>query len=183
MQRVFNDNVSNARPEDMLSVARLLLNAQDVVEAIAHGTSMAPTIPSGATIRIQRVDPDSLRAGQVVAVIAENTLLTHRVVARGNGRVASGYVVTRGDGNTLCDPPLPVQAVLGAVTAYRAGDWCEIGAPIRRPGWRGLVTVVFDSAVRSALEVDVQLADRLARSGRRARALWTRTQRLWQRGK
>ena len=178
MNRLHPDNPVLAPLDDRLVIARLLLQTEGEVHAIARGWSMAPTIPSGATLRIERATAGSLVVGDVIAFALNDTLVTHRIVSIGNRGRASNYLLTRGDGNTLSDPPCPLQAVLGKVTAIRVGEWSEVGRAVRRPGWRGVVSQTFDAAMRRSLELHVQLASVLAHSAKRLARLWWRLQRI-----
>ena len=128
---------------------------------------MGRTIPGGTTIRIRR-GSDVPRAGDVIAFEARGQLVTHRVVARGRGVRARGYLVTRGDGGRVCDAPVPVGQVLGVVTATQsAGGWTAVPTSPGHAGWDGLVTTVLDLSVRAALELDPHLAAALVHAARR----------------
>jgi imidazolonepropionase-like amidohydrolase len=178
VNRVHPDKPAPATLDDRLVIARLLLESEREVHAIARGWSMAPTIPSGATLRIERATADSLVVGDVIAFAVNETLVTHRIISIGKRGRARNYLLTRGDGNTLSDPPCPVQAVLGKVTAIRVGEWSAVGSPIRRPGWRGTVAGAFDATMRRSLDLHVQLAHVLAHSAKRLARMWWRLQRI-----
>ena len=178
VNRVHPDKPAPATLDDRLVIARLLLESEREVHAIARGWSMAPTIPSGATLRIERATPDSLVVGDVIAFAVNQTLVTHRIVSIGKRGRARNYLLTRGDGNTLADPPCPVHAVLGKVTAIRVGEWSQVGSPVRRPGWRGTVAQTFDATMRRSLDLHVQLAHVIAHSAKHLARVWWRLQRL-----
>jgi signal peptidase I len=178
VNRVHPDKPAPATLDDRLVIARLLLESEREVHATARGWSMAPTIPSGATLRIERATADSLAVGDVIAFAVNHTLVTHRIVSIGQRGRARNYLLTRGDGNTLSDPPCPVHAVLGRVTAIRIGEWSDVGSAVRRPGWRGTVAQIFDATMRCSLDLHVQLAHVLAHSAKRLARVWWRLQRI-----
>jgi len=168
-----------AQPVERLAVARVLVDSGRDVEAVAHGGSMGRAIPAGATIRIRGVDPESLRVGDVIAFAQRETLVTHRVVARGRGRQARSYLVTRGDAARTCDEPVAMETVLGIVRSYQSGGhWYDVPGPVRHAGWSRLLTSLVESAVRAALELDARLAGALVRLTRRAGSARARVVRL-----
>lgn len=140
------------RPPPFLGARiELLRRAGRAIESSVSGRSMEPAIPSGAEIRIA---PDSAvpRVGTTVAIVTPNGLVAHRLIAHGTFPWNRGFVLTQGDGSRLCDPPVPVHLVLGAVAAWRLdGEWRAV-PPIHRTAratghgaalWRRLVGLGF----------------------------------------
>src|SRR5688572_5779502 len=81
VNRIHPDKPAPPTLDDRLVIARLLLESEREVHAIARGWSMSPTIPSGATLRIERATADSLVVGDVIAFAVNQTLVTHRIVS------------------------------------------------------------------------------------------------------
>jgi len=90
-----------------------------------QGTSMAPSLRPGDRLLVTRVTPHSaLQPGELLIVKRAGMLVAHRFVAR----IAS-KIVTRGDGASEDDPPIPEQAVLAHVVAVRRPDSGGRAAP------------------------------------------------------
>lgn len=161
------------------TLASLLRGAGTELTSTVEGTSMGATIPHGAEIRI-RCGVEA-RPGDVVGFLLEERLTAHRVMAVVRGLRRRRYLVTRGDAMTVCDPPIAVHDVLGAVTAVRVGDtWHDLAPPIPRRGWRGAAATTLDRGVAITASVSVRLAaglTRLARRARRVRARFSRARR------
>lgn len=114
----------DAERDQRLAVASLLQRAGKRVEAVVSGGSMEPTIPRGTQIRIDCSQLD-FSVGDVVSFIAGKNLISHRVVYRGKRGRARGYIITRGDGTWLCDPPAAADTVLGVVREKNRGEGWE----------------------------------------------------------
>ncbi len=70
-----------------------------------RGGSMAPAIPIGSIVVVERVAPSSISAGDVVTFRAANeVVVTHRVLGRSAGPEPT--FITRGDSNPGPDPDL-----------------------------------------------------------------------------
>ena len=89
------------------------------------GTSMHPTIPDGAEVRV--LCGEEVRAGDVVVCQEGRRILVHRAVAI----LGSGWVLTRGDATAVPDLPVPASSVLGRITGLvtREGDLAVPKAP------------------------------------------------------
>jgi signal peptidase len=88
---------------------------------IVRGASMQPSIPLGAVIIVEPVDPATVAVGDVITFRASNdTVVTHRVVAL---PVAdSTEFATKGDASTSDDPiPVPASALIGRVDMVLPG--------------------------------------------------------------
>jgi hypothetical protein len=124
---------------------------------------MAPTIPHGARIKIQPLDADEYREGQVVACATGGAMFAHRIVYAGRGRVASGFVVTKGDGWVLCDSPTRRWAIMGQVTAYALnGVWQAPLGPSAHERWKQFVSRANLNLIRLSLGVHNEFARRVA---------------------
>ncbi|MFQ5702919.1 MAG: nucleotidyltransferase family protein [Gemmatimonadales bacterium] len=166
-------------PAEMRAVTKLLRRSDREIESTISGVSMGATIPDGSTIRITYHQPEAMSVGQVIAFIASNGLVAHRIVARGYGRRGRSFLITRGDATCICDAPVQKADVLGAVTAYKQwSGWCDVPAPPRLPGLRGAVAAGLANVVGLGLSIDVRLGTAitaLARHARRLKRRLTRT--------
>lgn len=77
--------------------------------------SMTPTIPVGSIVLVQPVDPDAVRADDVITFTDSSSLVTHRVMDIGTDDEGR-YFVTQGDANQGPDKtPLRDEAIRGRV--------------------------------------------------------------------
>ena len=97
------------------AVAADVLRAGGAVSLVATGHSMTPAIRSGDRLAIEPLGAVP-RTGDVLACATDGGLVIHRVVGRRGGRL-----VVRGDVAPASDPPVPIEAVLGAVTRVERG--------------------------------------------------------------
>jgi hypothetical protein len=111
------------------------------------GMSMAPFLRPGDEVLVQYVLPEPAESGRLgpplelplrpgdIAVMRQPTaLFVHRVLR-------ASPLITQGDNNASPDPGVPLEAVLGRVTAVRrAGHLVQLA----RPRWRfvGLLTAI-----------------------------------------
>lgn len=68
-----------------IELAAELLAAGETIRIRAFGRSMTPAIQSGDPLVVVRVDPMSLRTGEVVLCQLGNHLVAHRIVAAAKG--------------------------------------------------------------------------------------------------
>ncbi|MGE0355026.1 MAG: S24/S26 family peptidase [Gemmatimonadales bacterium] len=109
-------------PADVRTLASLLKRSGVELESMVRGPSMGTTLPHDSHILIRCAETTG-RPGEVIAFVAGAGLIAHRVVTRW-----SGHLITRGDAAVVCDPPVPLDAVLGPVTAWRTdGAWRPVG--------------------------------------------------------
>ncbi len=144
-------------PEAARALFPILQRAGTVVESEIRGPSMGSTLPDGTRIHIRCGPVTTCRAGEVVAFLGVQGLVAHRVISLRRAHDAPGYLLTRGDALTLCDPPIPSHAALGVVTEWRRGDpdsWVPVpGPPPRRP-----VAAVVDGLAVGLLRIHPALA-------------------------
>jgi hypothetical protein len=129
-----------------------------VIHSDLRGMSMRPAIPDGARIRI-RSDPEEIwHLGQVIAFLAGSRVMAHRIVYEGRRANARHFVMTQGDGNWLCDPPVNRSTILGEVEAFSTGgEWRAIDPP-RMPLHRRMVALPSQALMRWLLEFNPVLA-------------------------
>jgi len=123
---------------------------------------MAPTLGDGAWVRVRGGGAGPSAVDSAIAFLAGGRDLTiHRLIF---GPADSRYVLTRGDGNLLCDPPVPRTDVLGRVVQVRQGsdEWVDLTGPDGSPG---LLTRWHEATMQRALAVHVRLAQFVALLG------------------
>jgi len=148
-------------PSEIRAIASLLKRSDETIESTVVGTSMGATLRAGTRIRIRCGDAE-WPLGAVVVFFTGQTLVGHRVVARGTG-TAVDYWVTRGDGTVVCDVPVHRDEILGTVTAWMDdGAWKAVPPHAPAGGWRRLLAGTVLAMLRCALRVDVRLAGRWA---------------------
>ncbi len=78
--------------------------------------SMAPEIPTGSVVYVRPVEPESVRAGDVIAFQAGRSAVVHRVVE--NQSEESSFI-TKGDANDTIDlSAVPYSQLLGEVALH-----------------------------------------------------------------
>jgi len=161
-----------ADAEGLLTAASLLGKAGRTIESTIAGRSMGDTLPPGTRVRVRCGVPPEPLAGHVVVVAVHPVLFAHRVVGRGRGPRARGYVLTRGDAALLCDEPVPLDHLVGTISECDAGSgWGPLGAPPPRAGMRRLLAAAHRWAMLAALEIHIRVAHGFAvLSSRAARA-------------
>ena len=149
--------------EDLARLRAVRRNAEITIDSHVQGASMGAALPNGARIRIRADAVDALRAGKVIAFLAGSRVMVHRIVYEGRRGRARNFLLTQGDGNWLCDPPIDRSRIVGEVEAVAmAGEWQTVRAP-RIPLRRRLVARPLQLAMRLALNCDPALAMRLSR--------------------
>jgi hypothetical protein len=133
------------------------------VESELRGTSMGLTIPSGSPIRIVHVEEGAWRPGQVIAFLAGSRVVVHRVIHVGKRGRARMFLITQGDGNWMCDPPVGLDTIAGLVEEFCIdGKWQAVG-PARISLVRRVVSFPSLALLRVALEWNPSFAVRIAR--------------------
>jgi hypothetical protein len=143
---------------DLARLRALTRRNAAVIHSNLRGTSMGSAIPDGARIRIRSNSEATWRRGQVIAFLAGSRIMTHRIVYEGRRSGARNFVVTQGDGNWLCDPPVNRSTILGEVEAFSTGgEWRRI-APSRMPLHRRIIARPSQALMRLLLECNPALA-------------------------
>jgi hypothetical protein len=124
---------------------------------------MGPALPDGVRVRIRSNSEATWRRGQVIAFLAGSRIMTHRIVYEGRRSGARNFVLTQGDGNWLCDPPVNRSTILGEVEAFSTGsEWRRI-APSRMPLHRRIIARPTQALMRLLLECNPALAIGISR--------------------
>ncbi len=106
-----------------LQPAREFLKAELVLEAIRRcgraeirvtGISMLPALQPGDLVTISGECLECIRPGNVVLFRRDEEFFLHRVVER-----HAGILITRGDANRDCDPPVSVTELIGRAVCVR----------------------------------------------------------------
>jgi hypothetical protein len=120
-----------------LAAVELLRRAGGDVESTIRGDSMHPTLPAGARIKVTCRQQPRYACGAVVAFLAGDVLVGHRVVGHCSDRQGRQALLLRGDARLLCDPPVDPALVLGEVTAWQQDSGWRPLAPAPRLAWPG----------------------------------------------
>lgn len=147
-----------------LAVAAALVALFVIVPRIAGGAaltvlsgSMAPALHEGDLIAVGAVSPAELQLGDIVTVqpVSDDpALVTHRIVGLGSGDGGERVVRTRGDANTVDDPPIIAEQVQGRLMyrvpllGYIAGPLGGAFAPFAIAGGAALLIAALVLAVR-----------------------------------
>ena len=148
---------------DLARLRALTRRNAAVIHSDLRGTSMGSAIPDGARIRIRSDSEATWHRGQVIAFLAGSRVMAHRIVYEGERLGARNFVVTQGDGNWLCDPPVNRSTILGEVEAYSTGgEWRRID-PSRLPLHRRMIAHPSQVLMRLLLECNPALAISISR--------------------
>lgn len=171
------DSARAATSRDIELFRAIAARGSGTVESALRGASMGEAIPDGATIRITHRDPSTQwRPGQVVAFLAGTRIMAHRVVHVGRRGRAGAFLITEGDGNWMCDPPIAREAIAGEVAQYLGADGWRDVPPARRSLLRRGFGSIPLALMRAALEAEPRVASGLGRAmsivRMSARGLW-----------
>jgi hypothetical protein len=149
-----------------------------MIESQVQGASMGTAIPNGAHIRIRAGEGEGPRTGKVIAFLTGSRVMVHRVVYEGRRGAARHFVLTQGDGNWLCDPPVERCCIVGEVQSLACeGEWRPIGAA-RLHVFRRLVARTSQALMRLALDYNpafaVWISRRISRLRMAPRVVWLR---------
>ena len=144
-----------ASAQVLLASSSLLGQQGRVIESRVHGASMGRTLPAGTAIRVRCAAGATCRVGDVVAFLAGTVPVVHRVVGRGARRPR--YLITRGDGTWLCDPPVAEELVVGIVAEWQDGATWRPAAELPAPA-PDLRAERFQRAMTRALDVHLWVA-------------------------
>ncbi len=143
-----NGAVPAFQGQRLLAFSKFLRRSSLEVETCVHGGSMGSALPEGSQIRISFADKFSV--GQVLAYVAEDRIVAHRLV-----RLVSShgvlYLITRGDASVFCDSPTRVSAAMGVVAGVRDRERWQAIAP--KPRQRFVVRLIESALAASATAV------------------------------
>jgi len=131
------------------------------LESVVRGGSMGSSLPAGARIRIVRNQTGRYAPGAIVAFLAGDALIAHRVVSNVVDRRGRTGVVTKGDAALICDPPIQSEIVIGEVRSVQLqGEWAAPapGSPRKRPS--SLVSELASTCVSALARVDLDVTSR-----------------------
>ena len=113
---------------DAATVIEEVLATGNAARFLARGDSMHPSIRSGELLEVERIDPQSVRRGDVLLARLSRGLTAHRVV-----RVTrDGWFITRGDNAPAEDEPFMAGAIIGRVrTPRRSPLWFAMRRALR----------------------------------------------------
>jgi uncharacterized protein YceK len=141
------------------AAAELLRRSGGEIESMVQGRSMGRTLPAGTRIRIGQSRDAALAPGAVIAFLAGETLTGHRLVGRIRDLRGREALLTRGDGCTLCDPPIEPTLVVGEVVAWQsATGWSPVPPEARRGPVRATLAAVALTCVRALARLDLPFA-------------------------
>jgi len=124
---------------------------------------MGGTLVPGTWIRIRCGTGVDFAEGTVIAFLGGNGLVGHRIVGAGRDRRGGEFLLTRGDGTPIPDPPIDAERVLGEVIEWQDGDsWRPIPAAPAVTIIENISAAAILLLVRSALVIDVRFAARIA---------------------
>ncbi|WP_167495916.1 signal peptidase I [Desulfosediminicola ganghwensis] len=93
----------------------------------SNGGSMQPTIPRDAVVKLEPIDIQQIRVGDIVVYEADSTRTVMHRVFRKFRRKGTGFVQTWGDNVAVPDAPVPTRSVKARVEAYNAdGEWVQL---------------------------------------------------------
>jgi hypothetical protein len=120
-------------PQRTLAVADSLRGSGRRIESTVSGSSMGAGLPPGSRIRIDLVPRPVCEAGEVIAYVAGDQIIVHRVLHRGRAGRARGHLIAFGDAVLVPDPPVQIAYVLGPVTeVWQAERWTPTAGPLPR---------------------------------------------------
>ena len=150
-------------PGEFQTITALIRKSGGGFESTISGTSMQPTIPDGARIRISPPESGEYQVGQIVACVLGDSLFAHRIVYCGRSGRSGAYVLTQGDGWALCDPPTRKTAILGIVTEIsKGGDWRTPTGGAARGSWMQAVATASFWLNRLSLLLHPEFSRRVA---------------------
>jgi hypothetical protein len=121
--------------ERLLALSSLLSKGSREFESSVRGRSMGSILPDGSRIRISFATGHKFVAGQIVAYVAKDRIVAHRLLRCATSH-GGHYLITRGDATLCCDLPVLASSVIGIVSEFWTdGSWQPVGPQCRR--WFG----------------------------------------------
>lgn len=148
--------IADALPADVDALMADILYRGSAVRMRVTGRSMLPLVPSGATVIVRPVDPQTLRPGDIV--LYKNTLgaaVLHRIIRVDMDPLRGKVFRTKGDAVIAFDAPVTLGQVLGRAVRIerplRCGRCWTVD--LDSLGWRraGRVMALFQLVVSKAL--------------------------------
>lgn len=99
------------------------------VRVTLRGMSMFPMLVKGDIVVVAPVAFDKLRKGDIIVFEYDSLLIAHRLISKRNG-----HVLTRGDGNSRPDIPIPFDKIKGKVIKIENSRWKIAKLAIKLPG-------------------------------------------------
>jgi hypothetical protein len=144
--------------ERLLALSSLLSKGSREFESLVRGASMGSILPDGSRIRVSFATGQKFVAGQIVAYLAKDRIVAHRLLRCATSR-GSHYLITRGDATLCCDLPVLASSVIGVVSEFSTdGSWQPVGPQGSR--WFGFRWT--GSAISGMVAVLVKLNPRVA---------------------
>ena len=112
---------TDKKPTESIEYSRALLallkQSEKKVTSRIKGTSMGSSLPDDAEITVTPTQNSIYQKGQVVAFLSGKSLVAHRIVYVGTGKLKDVFL-TRGDNCLYCDSPIEATSILGVVQSY-----------------------------------------------------------------
>lgn len=99
------------------AILNILKQSGKVIESKICGDSMGASIPNNAIIKVEPIQAQVWKVGQVIVYLSGKSLVAHRITYVGSGRLKD-IIITRGDNCLGSDVPVNTNAVLGVVQSY-----------------------------------------------------------------
>ena len=114
------------------------LKAGEQIRFVVTSNSMQPVMRTGEFAIAEAVATDALQIGDILVVRRKDDFLTHRAIGR-----SKNSWLTKGDNNSLPDPPTTTRQIIGRVSAIekaertiqlREPQWVRVGSLIAKLG-------------------------------------------------
>jgi len=146
----------------LLQLSSHLRGDNAVFESSIRGSSMEPSIPGLARVRVQLSADKSYCRGDIVYFQTSDGYMIHRVAWLVNRGQAAGFLFTLGDNCLLPDLPVPKQQVLGIVIGVEINKtWSLPVTPVRVPIIQLLIRTLSLMAIIGVARISVPLAGSL----------------------
>ena len=178
------ESLLRAEPARMAKLLDALRAPGRYVESTVQGMSMGRGLPSGSRIRIELVTPECFAVGTVIAFLAGEHLVVHRVLHNRPLGLAANLLLTRGDMPLVPDRPVAYSRILGPVTGvWRNGEWQAPPAEPRRAAHARLISSILVLATLGMLRLSTRgasvMLDQLHQLERAVREARNKTALAW----
>jgi hypothetical protein len=106
-----------SHPERLAALCVLWRRERREVRLTLQGSSMWPTIPPGSSVHVDCGNQE-YAPGTILAVLAQDRLIIHRLVRVDNADTPEPGLVCQGDANHFLDAPVSRAQILGVVTEH-----------------------------------------------------------------